>query len=210
MTTASNTITITVGLASKQIAIPGPFALYESRAVNIVLDNGQTWPSGEYTLALTYDGRAQASAACSWSSGALTATISTGTLTLADLFDILGNPRHVTLDVTLRDEQSLTTWGRGRVDVLNTDYTDATASPQPTPPSDYYEGSTAISSGADTVTVNLSAYALTVAPRVICTVNGGALNIFATVTSKSATAFTATLSAQADSSSYVLNWVVFP
>lgn len=210
MATASSSITVTVGRDSKSVTFSDALSLYESRALSFVLDTGDTWPSGTYTVAFTYAGRAQATASCSWSGGALTSTIDMATTTLADLFDILADPKHVTLDVTLWDDQSSVTWGRGRVDVLNTEWTTETASPQPAPASDFYSGSTAITSGADSVVVDISSYSLTASPRVVCTVNGGASNLFATITSKSATSFTATLSAQADSSSYVLNWVIFP
>lgn len=209
MATASNSITVTIGRDDKSVAFSDALALHETRALSFVFSNGDTWPAGTYTIALSYQKRAQATASCGWSGGALTANINLSTTTLSDLFDILDEPPHVTLDVTLWDEQSGTVWGRGRADVLNTNWTTATASPQPDPPSDFYDGSTAIDSGADSVTVDLTSYGLTVAPRVICTVKGGT-NIAATVSAVSATSFTATLSAQTDSESYVLNWVVFP
>lgn len=209
--TASAAITITVDKDTKQITVSDVLSQYEQRSVSLVLSNADTWPAGDYTLALTYKGRAQAEATLSWSGGAVTGTLNLNTDELDELFDVLRNPASIAMDVSIWDDVANTMWGKGRVDVYRAQWGTSTTSPIPDT-DNYYDGVTAISSGASSVTVDISTYGLTAAPRVVATVQGpaGALNIFATVTAVTASQFVASLSAETDSSSYVLNWVIFP
>lgn len=209
--TASASLTITVDKDAKEITASDRLSQFEQRTVSVVLSNADTWPAGDYTLALTHKGRAQAVCALSWSGGSISGTLNLNTEEIEELFDVLRKPSRITFDLSLWDDTAKTMWGRGRVDVYRAEWTESTASPIPETES-YYDGVSAISSGASSVTVDISSYGLTAAPKVVATVQGpsGALNIFATVTAVTATQFVASLSANTDSSDYVLNWVVFP
>ena len=210
MANASAGWTLTVNTDTKAITLSDRLALYESRKVTVSTASGDTWPAGDYTLALTYAGRNMGSVVLTYNSGALSGTLNLNTTELAAVFAILARKR-IALDLTLWDDSNHIAWGRGKVDVYYTEFTEATPSAT-VEVADYYTGSTSITNGADSVTVNLSSLSLTSTPaQIVCTVKApsGGYNLFATVTASSSTAFTATLSAATEQENYVLNWVIY-
>lgn len=213
MATASPAVTITVGKDDKSVELSDRLSLYESPAITFALDNGDIWPSGDYTCALTYYGRIMASAACTNNAGVLTCTLVLATTELESVFAIIRDPRRISFDLTLWDQTAKREWARGRVDVWRTEWTEETASATVIN-EDYHVGVTAITSGQSSVSVDISSLGLTGAPsQVLVTVQGpsGALNIFGTISgTPTASAFTVSLSAAPDQSGYVVNWVVYP
>lgn len=210
MATESPTVTATIDTQQKTIILSERLALYESRTVQILAASGDLWPVGDYTLAVTFHGSAVATAACTNYAGALSCVLNLNTTEMEGVFDAVRGST-IAFDVSLWDDTAHTLWGSARIYIARTNWTEATPAPN-VEPEEYYTGATAITNGAATVTVDLSALSLTAAPQVVATVIGpaGAYNIFPTVTDVTATGFVASLSAAVPSSQYVLNWVVFP
>lgn len=150
-----------------------------------------------------------ASATCTNAAGALSCTLSLNTTELEALFDAIGRESEL-LDWTLWDDVAHTAWGRAKIRVYATEWTEATASPTVTY-ADYYSGQTSVTNGADSVTVDISSLALTAAPYVVASVQGpaGASNIFGTVSNITATSFVVLLSANVPSAGYSVAWVVY-
>lgn len=212
MPAADATLTLTVDENSKAFSLSDRIALYEERTCNIVTASGNTWPAGSYTVALTYYGQTMALAACSYSSGALSAALSLATTELEKLFSFLRNPKRLQLDLTIWDNTNKTKWATGKVDVWFTEYTTASATPTPVP-NTYYNGTTAITNGASEVTVDISSYSLSAAPAQVfpsVKVPSGSDNIFVVGWTATSSAITVQLSSAAPSGSYVLNWLFFP
>jgi len=212
MPAADATITLTVNENSKTFSLSDKIALYEQRTFSIVTASGNTWPSGSYTIVLTYYGQTMALAACTYNAGALSAALSLATTELERLFSFLRNPKRLQLDLTIWDNTNKTKWTTGKADVWFTEYTTASATPTPVP-NTYYNGTTAITNGALEVTVDLTAYGLTAAPAQVflsVKVPTSSDNIFVSGWTASATTITVQLSSNAPSSSYVLNWLFFP
>ena len=212
MPAADATVTLTINENTKAFSLSDHVSLYEQLVLNIVTASGNTWPAGSYTIALTYYGRTMALAACTYDNGALSCTLNLATEELEDLFALLRNPKRQQLDLTLWDNTAKKKWATGKADVWFCEYTTASATPVPVI-SNYYSGSTAISSGASSVTVNLSAYSLTAAPSQAfpsVKVPSGQDDVFVVGWTATSTALTVQLSAPVDSSAYVLNWLIFP
>lgn len=212
MPEATANVTLTINKDTKAFSLSDKIALYEQITVNIAASNGDTWPAGSYMLAVTYYGRTMALAACTYDAGELSCALNLATEEMEDIFSLLRNPKRVQLDLTLWDNTSKKKWATGKVDVWFTEYTTASAAPVPVP-NTYYNGSTAITNGSNSVTVSLGAYSLSAAPsQVFLSVRGasGEDNVTVLDYTGTASALTVRLSAPVQSSNYVLNWLFFP
>lgn len=212
MADATTAVTLTINEDSKAFSLSDRLALYEQITINIVTASGNTWPAGSYTLALTYYGRTMALAACDYSAGALSCAISLATEELEDLFALLRNPKRQQLDLTLWDNSGKKKWATGKVDVWFTEYTTNNVEPVPVT-SQFYNGSTSVSSGSSSVSIDISAYSLTAAPSQIflsVRVPTGQDNLFVVSYSATSTAITVNLNGPTPASGYVVNWLFFP
>lgn len=213
MPATSSAVTLTVNTDTKIASWSANISLYETRAVTIVASDGDTWPSGTYTLALTYYGRTVALSACSWVAGALTCSLNLNTTELVNIFAALSVGR-VTLDLSLWDAGNSMLWARCKTQVYKAEYSTATAAPTPVI-AEYYHDTESLDAdvGNATASVDLTSLSLTQAPvQVLVSVAtpAGGDNIFATVAAVTATSITVNLSARVPATGYSLHWLIFP
>lgn len=213
MSDATPGLTITVGKDSKAVTLTDRLSLYEVPTITFALSDGSTWPAGSYTAALTYFGRTMTSVVCTNTAGVLTAALNLATTEIEAVFNEINEPQRLTFDMTLWDNTAHKEWARGKVDVWRANWSTTSATANVVP-EEFYSGSTNITSGQSSVTVDLTSLGLAAAPsQILVTVKGpaSAFNIFGTVTgTPTATQFVASLSAAPDQAGYILHWVVYP
>jgi hypothetical protein len=212
MTDVSTSLTGTVAISTKALAITQRMALYEQRAITLSTTGGN-FPSGNYRLQVTFGPRTVALAALTASGADVSGTLNLSTTQMEALFSVLPVDR-LACQAVLWDATGKVRWGRSRVDVWRNEYTDETAAPVPVRNS-VEQGVADITSGAQTVTVALTGVSVvdtaSIAASVI--VPSGQNNLFvvsvAPVSSGGyITSIVFTLSAATAATGYKLSWMV--
>jgi hypothetical protein len=208
MTTISTTITGTMDLDDKSIALASRLGLYEVRTITLTDSDGNTFPAGTYRLAIAFGGRTVALAALTASTSTLSGSLSLSTTQLEALFAVLPNNR-IPMTMVVWDATGKVMYGRERVDIWRNEY-DAE---DPTPvavQNSVIQGTAAITAGARTVTVDVTGHGVLANASLAASVlvPAGQDNIYVVASTRSATTLTFTLSSTTPATGYTLTWMV--
>jgi len=206
MTELSTTITGTIALADKEIALASRIALYEQRTLTLTASDG-TFPTGTYRLQVNFGARVVATAALTAATSTLTGTLNLSTTQMEALFDVLPVNR-LACKMLVYDSAGKVLWGRSSVDVWRNEYTTESATPVPARCT-FFQGIADITEGASSVTIDLSGESVDAGASIagVVLVPVGSVNIFIVGTRLSTTAAVFTLSS-AVGAGYKLSWMV--
>jgi len=212
MTDISTTLSGTVTLSTKAMAITQKMGLYEQRAITLSTTGGN-FPAGNYKLQVTFGPRTVALAALTASGSDVAGTLNLSTTQLEALFSVLPVDR-LACQAVLWDATGKVLWGRSRVDVWRNEYDDAATTPVPVRNSTE-QGISTIASGATTVTVAITGTSVLSTASIAGSVEvpSGQGNIFVvgvlpTISGGYITSILFTLSAATPSTGYKLHWMV--